>query len=154
MDVGLKGRLREFAAGVPDRVEQLPGGVEAEARCLQVLVLGPDRERAGERKGDGRPVLGVAPGHALLGLLTFGLVDGWRLPVDGHDTECREEKTGVEPPSPGQRGQMLGDLLGHRLGSETGGTGGGREDDACTPADERREDNVRVSDDGGRQRNR
>lgn len=149
------GRVREshrarWARTRPIRL-LLRVGTRSPTRLDEVLVLRPDRERAGKRKGDGRPVLAVAPGHAPLGLFAFGLVDGRGLPVDRHNAECREEETGVEPTSPGQRGQMLGDLLGHLLGGEADLTGGRGKDDAGTPADQRRQDDVRVSDDDGRQ---
>jgi len=131
-DVRRDKRRRTFERLTTTRVRRrLPGSRRAaapscrgEACHLQVLILRPDRERAGEGKGDGRPVLEIVAGHPPLGLLTLGLIDGWRLPVDRHHTERREEETRIEPPSPRQCGHVLGDLLGHRMRGETGRTGG------------------------------
>src|SRR5918995_4862433 len=78
-----------------NRIEELTGRVDGDAGRLHVLILRPDRERAGERECDGRPILGVAPGHPPLGLIPPRLVFRGRLPVDRHDAERRKKQRSV-----------------------------------------------------------
>jgi hypothetical protein len=103
---------------VPDvaqRVEQVAGREEFDMGIGVVLVLGPDREPQLERKRDGRPVVGVAAGDALLGLLAVISVLARGLPVDRHDSERREQQRRVQVALGRQARDVPGDLVGDGL---------------------------------------
>lgn len=120
----------------------------------EVLVLRPDRhiQRDGERKGG--PVIRISSGYTRLGLVTKMLVLVGSPPVDRHDLQGGEQKCLVQFALDCESRQMARDLLSHhmrryacppicRRNYETGAT-----------ADERGEQDVRVSDYGARRRNR
>ena len=90
-----------------------------------------------EREGDGRPVVGVAGGDALLGVLAVVVVVGGGLPFDGHDLQRGDQQRGIEAALVGQAGDVAGDLDGDGFGGDAAWRVRGGDDEPCAAADQR-----------------
>ncbi len=62
----------------------------AVASAFATLVVEAEAEAEAERECDGWPVVGVACGDAVFGLVVLVLVVGGGFPFDGHDLQCCE----------------------------------------------------------------
>jgi hypothetical protein len=113
---------------------------------------GLDGQAEREREGDGRPIVGIARSAELLGVLGAVVVFGRGPPLDRHDLECGEQQRGVQAALLPQAWDVTGDLEGVGGGAAWRVRGG--DDDPRAAADQRREDDVGVNDDGGWQRDR
>ena len=65
-----------------------------------------------------------------------------------------KKEAGVERAPRRERGEVFGNLLGNSLGGDARWTARGGEHETSSTADQRSENDVRVSDDDARQRNR
>jgi hypothetical protein len=74
--------------------------------------------------------------------------------LDRHHLEGGKQLSFIEAALGGEAREMPRDLLGYGLGRDTRGAVRRGEDEAGAAADQRGEDDVRVSDDFWRQRNR
>jgi hypothetical protein len=117
-------RLLDVAGGA-ECVEEVAGGVDLQAGGGELLVLRPDGQAEYECEGDGRPVVGVAGGDALFGVLAAVVVVGRGPPLDRNDLECGEQQRGVQAALRGQAWDVAGDLDGTTASAATqrGGCG-------------------------------
>ena len=105
-------------------------------------------------RGERRPVVWIPSCDPTLGLLAVALVHRCRLPLDRHHLQRSEEQCWVELPPLGQARKVACDLDGHGVNGEAPRSACRRDHEPGSTADQRRQDDVGVSDDDGRQRNR